>query len=203
MTGGAATVKLNASSAAMASGGSTTSWSVTAAPVTATLQVSPVARSTAGSSVKAVGPPETVAAWAPLVAQVRVRAPAARSTGSVNVTVGLTSAATPVAPSAGVVDWTAGAVSVPAVTAMSSMPTHSSEPTASVVRMRTWRFGWSFAAGGRATLTGVTGWSEPAPAVASATKPAGTFVKLPLVPARYWTATGCTALSVASMSRSV
>ncbi len=151
-----------------------------------------------------VGPPDTVSAWAPLVAQVRAKAPAARSTGSVKVTVGLTSAATPVAPSAGVLDCTAGAVSVPAVTVMSSTPTHSSEPTASVVRMRTWRFGSLFAAGGRATLTGVTGCSGASgPAVASATKPAGTLVKSPVTPTRYCRATGCTALSEPSMSRRV
>ena len=61
-------------------------------------------------------------------------------TGSLNGSRCSESTATPVAPWAGTVDCTAGAESVGVaipVIEMSSKPTHSSEPTASVVMART------------------------------------------------------------------
>ena len=73
---------------------------------------------------------------------------------------------------------------------MSSTPTHSSLPTAFVVMIRTWTSDWLFTAAGSVTLTGVTAVARLGPVVASATKPAGTFVKLPVEPTRYWSATG-------------
>src|SRR5829696_1086540 len=125
------------------------------------------------------------------------------STGSSNVTERFASRATSVAPSRGEVVWTAGASSIgDATTPMSSMPTHSSLPVAFVVMIRTWTTAWSLAAAGRTTSTGVTRLARSGPDVASATKPAGRLVYVPVVPTRYWTATGCTALSaVPSMSR--
>src|SRR6267142_5869425 len=59
---------------------------------------------------------------------------------------------------------------------MSSMPTHSSLPAASVVITRTWTSGWLSAAAGRVTFTGVTAVARLGPVVASATKPAGRMV---------------------------
>src|SRR6266545_6649722 len=88
------------------------------------------------------------------------------------------------------------------VIAMSSIPIHSSLPTASVVITRIWTRGWFSAVVGRVTLTGVTAVARLGPVLASATKPSGTFVKLPLAPTRNCRATGWTALSVEpSMSR--
>jgi hypothetical protein len=89
------------------------------------------------------------------------------------------------------------------VTEMASTPIHSSLPTALVVMTRTCRSGWLFAAAGRTALTEVVVVAL-GPADASATNPAGTFVKLPLLPARNCSATGWTELSVVpSMSRRV
>ena len=56
---------------------------------------------------------------------------------------------------------------------MSSMPTHSSLPTASVVIIRTWTSGWLSAAAGKVALTGVTSVARLGPVVASATKAGG------------------------------
>ncbi|GJD75827.1 hypothetical protein CFIICLFH_4072 [Methylobacterium goesingense] len=87
-------------------------------------------------------------------------------------------------------------------TAMSSMPTHSSLPTAFAVMMRTWRPAAPFASDGSVTLTGVTCVALPC-VVASATYPAGRFFQAP-ASIRYWTATGWIALSVEpSMSRAL
>src|SRR3982750_2000716 len=105
--------------------------------------------------------------------------------------------ATLAAPLAGVVLETFGAdspVGVPVIE-MSSIPIHSSLPAASVVMIRTWTRDWLSAAAGRVPLTGVTSEARLGPEDASATKPAGRFVKLPLEPTRYWSATGETALS--------
>ena len=78
--------------------------------------------------------------------------------------------ATSVAPTAGVVLATDGALSGagPAVTEMSSTPTHSSLPVALLVMTRSWTTGWLSAAAGRLTLTGVTRVAL-GPALASAT----------------------------------
>ena len=59
----------------------------------------------------------------------------------------------------------------PLLTWISSMPTHSSLPTALVVMMRTCSVGALFASDGRVTLTGVvsSGLALFGPAVASAT----------------------------------
>ena len=88
------------------------------------------------------------------------------------------------------------------VTWMSSMPIHSSLLTAFVVMMRTWTTGWLSAAAGSAAATGVTRVARLGPLEASATKPAGTFVKSPVLPTRNCRATAWTALSIdPSMSR--
>src|SRR5688572_6664264 len=95
------TVKLNAWSAAIASGGSLTSVSVTWAAVIVTVQLSSSARSDVGSIVHAVGPPDTAAVTVPLVVHVMSYQPSATATGSLNVTWTLEPAATFVAPFAG------------------------------------------------------------------------------------------------------
>ena len=110
-------------------------------------------------------------------------------TGSLNVTEMLASRATLLAPFAGTDAWTAGAESV-VVTEMSSTPTHSSDPTASVVMTRNSTSDWFNAAAGSETLTGVTSVARLGPVEASATKAAGMFVYEPLPPTRYWSATG-------------
>src|SRR6266545_3866310 len=97
----------------MVSGGSFVSTSWTALPVTVTVQLSPAEKSVAGSRVNVVGPPETVALCAPLVAQAIENAPASTVTGSLNVTLTFEAATTPVAPPAGVVELTVGAASPP------------------------------------------------------------------------------------------
>ena len=128
-----------------------------------------------------VGPPLTVAAWVPLVStrdveprtrdihglaerdlQVRVDGDVDRAIARASwlATVGAVSGGTP-------------------VTEMSSMPTHSSLPGASVVMTRIWTTAWLFAAEGSVTLTGVTRVARLGPLVASATYPAGTFVNDP------------------------
>src|SRR5437763_9087545 len=95
----------------MLSGGSCVSWSVTSAANTVTLHVSPVAKSVVGSSVKVTGPPETVALWLPLVAHEIEYQPSTAFTGSLKVIEMFESTATFVAPFAGVVLATVGAVS--------------------------------------------------------------------------------------------
>ncbi len=95
--------------------------------------------------------------------------------------------------------FTVPPMGVPA-TSMSSTPRHSSLPEALVVRMRTCTWAWLSTAAGSTTSTGVVCVAEPA-VVASATKPAGTLMKLPELPMRYCSATACTALS-AELSRS-
>src|SRR6188474_1730876 len=178
--------------AAMVFGGSSVSRSVTWFAVTVTVQDEPAGRSTIGSSVKTVGPPLRVNAWLPTTEQVSAKAAAGAETGSLKVTVTFAPPPTSVAPFAGVVERTDGAASaVVPVTEILSTPIHSSEPGASVVIQRTCTMGWPAAAAGSGTLTEVT--SSAAPAIdASATKAAGTFVYGPVVPIRYWSATGWT-----------
>src|SRR4029453_6999747 len=72
---------------------------------------------------------------------------------SVNLTLRPVSTGTLIAPLAGVVDWTVGAWSAPLVIEMSSMPTHSSLPTALAVMIRTWTSGWLSTAAGNWTST--------------------------------------------------
>ena len=146
-------------SVAMASGGSFVSWSVTSEATIVRVQGSLAAKSSCGSRVKVVGPPLTVAGWVPLESHEMSNHEFATSTGSLNVTCTFASSGTSIAPSVGVVVATVGAVSggTP-VTAMSSMPTHSSVPFASVVMTRIWTIGWLFAAGGRVTLTASRAW---------------------------------------------
>src|SRR5436190_7289792 len=111
-TGGAdVVVKLHVTSAAMLSGGSATSWSLTLSAKTVTLQASPFAKSLSGFSVKVVWPPLCVAVCSPLVAHEIVYQPAATSTGSLNCAVMLASTAMSAAPLAGVVVTIEGAVS--------------------------------------------------------------------------------------------
>jgi hypothetical protein len=144
----------------------------------------------------------TVAPCAPLEPQLIENQPAARLTGSLNVTLRFEPTTMSVAPAAGTVDWTKGASSSAAIAVMSSMPTHSSGPLAFVVMIRTWTVAWSLAAAGSPTSTGVTSPARFGPSVASSTKPAGRFVNVPLAPTRYCTATASTALAEpASMSR--
>src|SRR3954468_7515543 len=85
----AGTEKRTTTSVAEESGGSMASWSVTAEAETVRVQASPRKKSADGSSVKIVGPPETVSVLAPEREQVTVKAPAAALTGSEKVTVGL------------------------------------------------------------------------------------------------------------------
>src|SRR5438874_4290752 len=106
-------VKLQLWSAAIVSGGSTASWSVTWLAMTVTVQLSLFAKSASGFSVKAVGPPLALAVCAPLVAQEIVYQLPATSTGSPKVTVTSALTATLVAPPAGDVLETAGAASGP------------------------------------------------------------------------------------------
>ena len=93
----------------MVSGGSSASWSVTFAASTVTVQSSFGAKFAAGSSVKVVGPPVTLAPCAPLVAQLIVNQLPVTFTASPKVIATLAASATPVAPFAGTVAETAGA----------------------------------------------------------------------------------------------
>ena len=104
------TVNVEAKSAAMLSGGSSESASLTRSLSTVSVQASPSTRFAAGSTVNVVGPPVTSVSTVPLTEQTRLTAPPASETGSLKVTVGVT-AAWAVAPFAGVTDATVGAVS--------------------------------------------------------------------------------------------
>ena len=84
---------------------------MTWAPTIVTVQVSLFAKSTLGLSVKVVGPPDSAAAWPPLVAQLIENHDPATVTGSENVIETLLVVAMLVAPSAGDVAVTVGAVS--------------------------------------------------------------------------------------------
>ena len=72
-------------SAAIVSGGSTVSTSVTPWSSTVTVHVSPVAKSVVGSSVYVVVPPESTNGCAPLAVQEIVNVALATETGSLNV----------------------------------------------------------------------------------------------------------------------
>ncbi len=98
-------------SAAIWSGGSFSSWSVTAAACTVAVQLSLRTKSSAGSSVNVVPSPLTVTAWSPLLVQASVNAPSAAFTGSENVISTSASSATSRSPAAGLVELTLGAVS--------------------------------------------------------------------------------------------
>ena len=106
-----ATVKLKTWSAAMAFGGSSVSSSVTLAATTVTVHVSPPTKFAVGSSVKLPGPPDAVAGWLPLVAQLIEYQPSVTLTGSLKVIVRFAQDGTPVALAAGNVDATRGAES--------------------------------------------------------------------------------------------
>ena len=95
----------------MLSGGSCVSWSVTFAAKTVTVHVSAVAKSVVGSSVKVVGPPETVAECPSLVPHEIENQLPLTLTGSLKVIVTLLSTAMSAAPFAGVVAATNGAAS--------------------------------------------------------------------------------------------
>src|SRR5262249_12079928 len=142
-------------------------------------------------SVNVTGPPETVAAWLPDVPQTIENQDPVTFTGSLNVTEIFALTETSTAPLEGVLDCTTGAWSpAVAVPAMSSPPTRSSLPTASVVMILSWTRGWFHVAAGSETFTGVTSVARLGPVVASATKPAGRLVYEPVEPTRYWSATG-------------
>jgi hypothetical protein len=97
--------------AAIVSGGSSASVSVTCPARIVTEQDSAGAKSASGSIVKVVGPPLAVAVWSPLSAhEIENQAPATE-TGSLNVTERSEPTATPVAPAAGEVASTCGAAS--------------------------------------------------------------------------------------------
>ena len=126
-------------SAAIVSGGSSASVSVTPWSSTVTVQVSPAAKSVSGSSVYARTAPESANVWAPLVAHEIENDAADTVTGSLNVmptfAVGRHAggAVRPVSCSR----RTARCPAVgPAVTEMSSTPTHSSLPVALLVMTR-------------------------------------------------------------------
>ena len=87
------------------------SWSWISAATTVAVQSSPTAKLTVGSTVNVSGPPVVVTAWLPLESQLTVNAPGLAATGSLKVTLRLLFVATPVAPSPGVVDATAGTAS--------------------------------------------------------------------------------------------
>ena len=73
------------------------------------VQVSPKAKSVEGFSVKLEGPPETAAACAPLVEQLRLNQGSVTFTGSLKFTVTLLLRETSVVPFAGAVLATLGA----------------------------------------------------------------------------------------------
>ena len=98
--------------AAIASGGSCVSWSVTFAATMVTLQLSPEAKSAEGSSVNVLGPPLTVAVRGPLAHAMPYQL-GDTFTGSEKVTVMFEPTPTPVAPAAGTVVVTDGAISPP------------------------------------------------------------------------------------------
>jgi len=97
-----------------------------------TVQLSPGVKSVAGSRVKVIGPPETAAGWSPEDAQEIENHPPVTLTASLKVTVRFAFAATPVAPSAGVVEATYGAASPASVgvSEKSSTARPSSAPVA-------------------------------------------------------------------------
>src|ERR687891_1829378 len=95
----------------MLSGGSSASWSDTCAADTVTVHVSAKAKSASGLSVNDVGPPVASAVCTPLAPhEIEYQLPVT-STGSLKVIVMFASRATPVAPLAGVLLATEGAVS--------------------------------------------------------------------------------------------
>jgi hypothetical protein len=104
-------VKVNEWSAAIVSGGSIRSTSWTPASSIVTVQLSFEAKSASGSSVYVVGPPVTVAVCRPDVLHEIVCHGSTTVTGSLNVTVMLLSPATSLAPFAGLVLDTEGALS--------------------------------------------------------------------------------------------
>src|SRR5215207_4590355 len=115
----------------MVSYGSAMSWSDTPAATTVTVQASLLAKSTSGSRVKLVGPPETVAVCEPLVAQEIVNQLPDTSTGSSKLIVTFELTGTPTASSTGTVASTAGAGSaLCGVTLRSSTASPSSAPLA-------------------------------------------------------------------------
>jgi hypothetical protein len=87
--------------AAIVSGGSFVSWSLTFAATIVAVHVSAVTKSLSGSSVNVVGPPVAVAVCAPLVVQLSVYHEPVTLTGSLNVTVTFASTGTSEAPAAG------------------------------------------------------------------------------------------------------
>ncbi len=126
-----ATVNVVVKFAARLSGGSLVSVSETPVARTVRVQASPSTSADAGSAVNVVGPPVTASATEPLIEQERVIAPAARVTGSLKVTVGLTSAAAEpsLAGSVSVTDG-AGSTGTPGwaprwVTVSMAKPSHS------------------------------------------------------------------------------
>ena len=107
----AAVVNDHEKSAAIPSGGSSASWSVTAAARIVTVHVAPTRKFATGLMVNVVGPPLTSASTAPPPAQVTANHGPVTFTGSEKVTLRFASSATSVAPFAGVVDITTGAAS--------------------------------------------------------------------------------------------
>src|SRR3954470_10994701 len=95
----------------MLSGGSSASMSATCPALTVTVHVSFTPKLTSGSSVYVCGPPLCVAVWEPVEAHEIEYQPAAAFTGSLNVIETFVPAGTSVAPFAGVVADTDGAVS--------------------------------------------------------------------------------------------
>jgi hypothetical protein len=87
--GGVSIVKLKTKLAAMLSGGSFVSWSVTCAAKTVTVQVSPFVKSVLGLIVKMLGPPVTTVSTTlrvPLVVQTIWNQLPVTLTGSLKVT---------------------------------------------------------------------------------------------------------------------
>src|SRR4029450_9510039 len=95
----------------MESGGSSVSWSATPLARIVTVHVSLAPKSAVGSSVKLLGPPETVALWAPLDAHVIEYQGSVTSTGSEKLIVMFDARGTFTAPAIGLVAETTGATS--------------------------------------------------------------------------------------------
>src|SRR5215207_4607600 len=112
--GGVSIVKAKTKLAAILSGGSLVSWSVTWAAKTVTVQVSPFVKSVFGLIVKMLGPPVTTVSATlrvPLLPQTIWNQLPVTLTGSLKVTLRLVFVARLVAPLVGVVAVTVGAAS--------------------------------------------------------------------------------------------
>ena len=110
--GAASVVNENVRLAGRLSGGSRVSASLMPAAYTVIVQLAPWGSAPVGSSVTVALPDPLMAKGIGVASHVKAKEPAVALTGSLKVTVGLTSVATWVAPSAGLVEVTLGAASL-------------------------------------------------------------------------------------------